>query len=235
MKKITYSTFNTFRIGSTHRLATAQLKQLAPYFTHPQTGERLGLNGRASVSCVPIDGIGSVVIKRCMRGGLLGNVITHTYVRLGKPRPRIEYEQLERARDLGITVPEPICFAYRGTLFYTAWLVTREIENQISLARLSLTDPAAALLAVDNVAPLIRRLADNRIYHRDLHPGNVLVDADHRVYIIDFDKAGTHRGGATVLRKKYIKRWGRAVKKYGLPPMIHDRMCGKLNEPSQSP
>ena len=165
-----------------------------------------------------------------MRGGLFGHFIKHIYLDLGKPRSRIEYEQMERARGLGISVPEPICFALKGKALYTAWLVTRKIENQHSLARLSIMDIESAMGAVKKLALQILILIDNRIYHRDLHPGNVLVDKDHQIHIIDFDKAGYFRGGKKALLKKYIKRWGRAVIKHNLPPAIHDLMCKELTK-----
>ena len=163
-----------------------------------------------------------------MRGGLLGNFVRQSYVNLGKPRSRIEYEQMEKARSAGISVPEPICFAFRGKAFYTAWLVTREIENQRSLARLSMMDTESAISAVKKLAPQMVLLMNNRIYHKDLHPGNVLVDKNNKVYLIDFDKAGVFRGDKRVLLNKYMDRWGRAVIKHNLPRVIHDTMHNEL-------
>lgn len=65
---------------------------------------------------------------------------------------------------------------------------------------------------------------DNRIYHKDLHPGNVLVDENNDIYIIDFDKAGVFRGDKRVLLKKYMERWGRAVTKHSLPQALYDTL-----------
>lgn len=228
MRHITCRTCNSYTVGSSVTLADTQYEKLTEHFTCSKTSAESGLEGRTSVTRINLEGIGPVVIKHYMRGGLLGSFVKHFYVNLGKPRSRIEYEQMEKARSVGINAPEPICFAFKGKAFYTAWLVTREIENQQSLARLSMMDTESAISAVKKLAPQIFLLADNRIYHKDLHPGNVLVDRNNRVYLIDFDKAGVFRGDKKALLKKYIDRWGRAVTKHNLPKGIYDTMCKEL-------
>jgi len=205
-----------------------QYQKLTENFTCSKTISEPGLEGRTSVTRIRLDGIGPLVIKHYRRGGLLGNFIKHTYINLGKPRSRVEYEQLEKARGVGISTPEPICFAFRGKAFYTAWLVTREIENQRSLAQLSMMNIETAISAVKKLAPQMLILMNNRIYHKDLHPGNVLVDKNSDIYIIDFDKAGVFRGDKRALLKKYMERWGRAVTKHNLPKVIHDTLCKDL-------
>ncbi|MBW1893735.1 MAG: phosphotransferase, partial [Deltaproteobacteria bacterium] len=217
MKHITCRTYNSFNVGSTLSLTAKQYEKLIKNFTCSKINVDSGLEGRASVTRIQLDGIGPVVIKHYMRGGLFGHFIKHFYLKLGKPRSKMEYEQMERARGFGISVPEPICFAFRGIAFYSAWLVTREIENQLSLAQLSMMDIESAMSAVKKLALQILILIDNRIYHRDLHPGNVLVDKNHQIHIIDFDKAGYFRGEKKALLKNYIKRLGRAVIKHNLP------------------
>ena len=146
------------------------------------------------------------------------------YLNLGKPRPRIEYEQILKAREVGISAPEPICFAVRGNALYTGWLMTREIERPQSLAQISMKDTGAAVSLVKKLIPQILLLLDNRIYHKDLHPGNVLVDEKNRVYLIDFDNAAFFKGNKQALLKKYLSRWGRAVAKHNLPEALYDTL-----------
>jgi predicted Ser/Thr protein kinase len=55
----------------------------------------------------------------------------------------------------------------------------------------------------------------------DLHPGNVLVTPENRLYLIDFDKARTTPVNRRRLREKYIRRWQRAVLKYRLPAFLN--------------
>jgi serine/threonine protein kinase len=230
MRHITCRTYNSYTVGSSLPLADTQYENLTEYFTCSKTSAEPGLDGRTSVTRIHLEGIGPIVIKHYMRGGLPGSFIKHSYLHLGKTRSRIEYEQLEKAMDAGISAPEPICFAFRGKVFYRAWLVTREIENQHSLAQLSVMDIEQAIHSVKKLALQISLLINNRIYHKDLHPGNVLVDKNNRVYLIDFDKAGFFRGDKRVLLKKYMERWGRAVTKHNLPQALYDTLRNEFME-----
>jgi RIO-like serine/threonine protein kinase len=123
---------------------------------------------------------------------------------------------------LGINVPEPIAYAHRGRLFYRAWLVTREIHQPLSLARLSLQDEKKTTTAMHSVIEQISALIQNDILHVDLHPGNVLVDAAGKVYLLDFDKGRVYQGSREKLKNRYIARWQRAVVKHRLPDMLSD-------------
>jgi 3-deoxy-D-manno-octulosonic acid kinase len=78
--------------------------------------------------------------------------------------------------------------------------------------------------AVDQIS----RLIDNDIYHVDLHPGNVVVDREDRVFLVDFDKGYVFRGKKEKLRKKYLARWERAVRKHRLPIMLSEIMFSGL-------
>ena len=124
---------------------------------------------------------------------------------------------LEAVRRLGVRAPRPVAFAHRGFLLYHCWLVTGEIENHRTLAALSRVDPRQAVSLTGAVAVEIDRLIHHRIHHVDLHPGNVLIDSQQRVFVIDFDKARHTRLDPQDLRKRYIRRWQRAVSKHRLP------------------
>ncbi len=71
-------------------------------------------------------------------------------------------------------------------------------------------------------------LINNNIHHVDLHPGNVLVDIDNNVFIIDFDKAHYFSKSKKKLKKKYFYRWKRAIIKHGLPHMLNEIMYAGL-------
>ena len=128
---------------------------------------------------------------------------------------------MENARQVGISVPETIAFAYKGLLFYQAWLITREITNQMSLASLSSLDPGRTEAAKKILLKQIVLLTKKNIFHSDLHPGNVLVDDNNRVFIIDFDKAVHYKGNIQQLQKKYLNRWNRAISKHRLPEILY--------------
>ena len=195
--------------------------QLVSIFKTPPQAVNSTLEGRVPASATRLTGIGPVIVKHYRRGGVLGHFVKRTYLKWGKTRCQVEYSQLKNARNSGISVPEPIACAYKGHLFYQSWLITREITNQLSLASLSSIDVGRTETAQKKLTEQIIFLIDNNIYHTDLHPGNVLVDSENRIFLIDFDKAHYYRKGKANLQRKYIQRWNRAVKKHQLPDTLY--------------
>jgi 3-deoxy-D-manno-octulosonic acid kinase len=177
-----------------------------------------------------IDGIGSVVIKYYTRGGLIHHLVKRRYLKWGKTRGQIEYELLQKVRKIGVNVPEPVLQAYRGHLFYMAWLVTREISRPLSLARLSMQNQTHLRQAADSIVEQISLLIQNGILHIDLHPGNVVVDDQGRVFLVDFDKGRIYNGSKAELTARYLSRWRRAVIKHRLPMVLNDIVAEGLKD-----
>ena len=217
-------THNDYRFGSHSGLTHAQMRTLVEQFHKPPADAPEMLAGRLRAHIVEISGLGRVVIKHYLRGGVIRHVNRQTYIGLTKPRSRSEFELLEHVRRIGVSAPEPVAFAVRGHLLYRAWLVTREIPKAQSLARISRTDPARAEAAMAPIGRQMQRLIGHGILHVDLHPGNVLVDSKDSVFFIDFDKAQTGRKNQDRLRTRYIERWRRAVEKYQLPGFLHTQL-----------
>ena len=211
------TSIDSYHIGTSQPLSDHQLRQLIKIFDKPYRSADTVLGGRSSVAIQPVAGIGSVVVKYYTRGGFIGHFVKRRYLRGGKIRSQAEFELLQTVRSLGVKAPNPIAYAHRGALFYKAWLVTEEIKDHQTLAQLSLSDPDRALSLIRQVASNVSTLIHNNIHHVDLHPGNVLVDAEFSIFLIDFDKACLLRRDRHKLRSKYIDRWKRAVIKHRLP------------------
>ena len=221
-------TYGSYHFGSSFHLTEQQMQRFIRLFKHQPPAVLSVLEGRSPVSFYQIGGIGSVVIKNYTRGGLIRNLVKRRYLYLGKTRGQMEYELLQKVKRLGINVPDPIAYAYHGGLFYLAWLITREIVQPLSLARMSLKDEKHAQGVMKSAVDQISRLIDNDIYHVDLHPGNVVVDREDRVFLVDFDKGYVFRGKKDNLRRKYLARWERAVIKHRLPIMLSEMMSSGL-------
>jgi 3-deoxy-D-manno-octulosonic acid kinase len=219
---------DSYHIGSSLHLSDHQLRQLTKIFDKPSRSEDAVLGGRSSVVIQPVAGIGSVVVKYYTRGGFIRHFVKRRYMRWGKIRSQAEFELLQKVISLGVKAPKPIAYAYRGAMIYKAWLVTEEIKQHQTLAQLSLSDPDRVGLLIDDVASQISTLIHNKIFHVDLHPGNVLIDHNKRVYLIDFDKARFTRLNINKLRKKYINRWKRAVIKHRLSDGLYKAMDSAL-------
>ena len=216
------STYDSYHFGSPSYIADPQLKQLIRFFNLPKDRVHSTLGGRTPITIVPLEGIGSVAIKHYRRGGIIRYLMKQRYLKCGKTRCQMEYELLQKVRGLGINAPEPVAFAYRGRLFYQCWLVTREIQGHQTLVQISRSNPEQALMVLKDVVNQVSILIKNRILHVDLHPGNVIVDNQNQVYLLDFDKASISPRGKNALRSRYLRRWNRAVKKHGLPKMLSE-------------
>ena len=211
------TSIEAYNIGTAQHLSDHQLRQLIEIFKKPHQSTEAVLGGRSTVSVQTMEGIGSVVVKYYTRGGLIRYFVKRRYLRWGKIRSLAEFELLQKVNRLGVNVPKPIAYAYKGAIAYRAWLVTEEIKQHQTLAQLSLSDPDTALSLVSQVASQVGILIHNNIHHVDLHPGNVLVDADSNIHLIDFDKARVKQRDSQELQKKYLSRWKRAVIKHRLP------------------
>ena len=222
-------TYGAYRIGSSRKLTEAQLQHLVALLNRPPEKTEGPLGGRRSVSVHQIDGIGPIVIKFYTRGGLLHRAVKRTYLKWGKTRSQKEFEFMQKVRELGINAPEPIAYAYRGRRFYQAWLVTRKIHQPLSLARASVQNEKKTNAAMTSVIEQIALMINNNLLHVDLHPGNVVIGPSGKVYLLDFDKGRNHHGSREKLRKRYLKRWQRAVSKHGLPKMLTTMLQAGLN------
>jgi 3-deoxy-D-manno-octulosonic acid kinase len=186
------------------------------------------LGGRTTFIVGRVEDIGFVVVKPYVRGGFMQYLTRRHYLKFGPTRCQQEFELLQTVRQLGINAPEPVAFAYRGRFVYLGWLITRSIPQPISLAQLANTDEARAHRVMPSVIEQIAKLIEHRILHIDLHPGNVIVDKDNRVFIIDFDRGRIFNGDRHKLRKLYLQRWQRAVDKHALPGMLKDMIRAGL-------
>ncbi len=218
-----------YLFGTCLDLDPQERNRLFALFAKPSERAQGILNGRARPVLTQIGATDPVIIKYYRRGGMVKHLVKSLYFRLGKPRPQQEYEMIAHARALGISSPEPLLWAIRGTLFYEAFLVTRLVENHRSFFDVAHQNPAHCQRIVGRVAAQIDLLIRNRIYHRDLHPGNVLIDENERVFIIDFDRATFTCQHPDKLRIAYLKRWKRVAKKYRLPVILTEQLADEID------
>ncbi len=226
---MTNFSINGFHIGCESQFPEGMMRELLPLFMEKPSKNATGvLSGRGFVVRRETEGLGRIVVKHYSRGGWLRHVVESLYLRCGKSRSEIEFEMLTRARAVGVSVPEPLVWADQGKFFYRAWLVTREIENKESLAELSLRNEDEAIAVLEKFTRQLNLLIEAGIFHVDLHPGNVILDPQGKVFILDFDKAEIFQGSADALRERYVRRWRRAVLKHELPESIAEHMSFQI-------
>ena len=222
------STYDTYHFGSDLPLNDRQWARLSRIFGRTPTLSASALEGRRAVSFHEIEGLGPVAVKYYNRGGLIRYIVASRYLNVGKPRCRSEYETLQKADRLGISVPAPLVYAWQGRLIYRAWLVTREIPQALTLARLSLEDETRARLVMKSAIDQVSRLIANKVLHVDLHPGNIIVDQNDSVFLVDFDKGRLCDKSGKKLKTYYLARWQRAVIKHRLPLVLDEMLRAGL-------
>ncbi len=228
MPPIITEKYKSYSFGSLFMLNHIQLETLIKIFDEPNVKTDAVLGGRGSIKRLELEGIGPVIIKYNTRGGLIRFFIERTYLRTGKTCNRIEFEQLINASRFGVNVPEPVAFATKGSLFYKGWLVIKEIKNSETLASVSLKDKARTGKLLNEITRQISILINSGLYHVDLHPGNILVNDNNEIFIIDFHKARMFNGSKQKLKDKYFSRWKRAIKKHGLPETLNEVFSKEL-------
>ncbi len=191
------------------------------------------LGGRAVSRGDEVHGLGRVFVKKYAHGGLLRGLTAARFIAVGACRSEQEFAMLEKVRSLGIRAPKPLVFVKKGTFLYSTWLVMEELQGVRSLVELSINDPDALRDSMQVAGEQIAVLIRNRILHIDLHPGNILVDENKGVYIVDFDKARNFSGSAWALRDMYLRRWRRAVLKHKLSPILTELMSLSLRSYSE--
>jgi 3-deoxy-D-manno-octulosonic acid kinase len=196
--------------------------------TVPDDNPRGDLTGRGYTGIQTVEVIGRVFVKQYAHGGLLRHLTGGSFLCVGPSRSLQEFLMLERVRAIGINAPQPMLFVNKGSFLYRTWLFMEEIVEARNLAEVSRSenaeDPEVLHEAMMKLGEQVLALIDHKIFHVDLHPGNVLVQRDGRVSIVDFDKAREFKGSQERLRELYLRRWRRAVIKHKLSPVLTEVM-----------
>ncbi|PID78259.1 MAG: hypothetical protein CSA18_02405 [Deltaproteobacteria bacterium] len=180
------------------------------------------LGGRAKIIVKSFPGIGMVVFKNYLRGGVI-SFFNKNYYLGGKKgiRPVNEIKFMEKISKLGIPVPEPVAAFYKGNCIYQGGIITKYINNSYNMAQYSIEKPdKCEEIFNDKFIQVFEKIIENKIYHPDFHPGNILISREEDIYVIDFDKAEFYSGLPFFLKEKMQERWNRGVKKHKLPSFL---------------
>lgn len=190
------------------------------------------LNGRGGAEHCVLPHYGPVVLKTFHRGGLLRFVNKQSFIRMkGKGRSQKEFEVLERVRSLGVNAPRPLFFIETRKSLYKAWLLMEEIQGGKTLSALSTENEEIVRRVFPQCIAQIEALIRHKIFHIDLHPGNMMIDEEERAWIIDFDRAkDLPLFSSRQLRDLYLRRWRRAVIKHKLPDYLSELASAGLRK-----
>jgi 3-deoxy-D-manno-octulosonic acid kinase len=164
--------------------------------------------GRASVFLLSVEQ-DSWVLRHYRRGGFIANISADRYIWTGESRCRsfAEWRLLARLRSLGLPVPIPVAARYvRGTLTYTADLITEFLHDTISLAK-AMTSAQVHEPVWHSVGRTIASFHAQGVHHADLNAHNVMLrlpschseleSTSHTadVFLLDFDRGQIREPG----------------------------------------
>jgi 3-deoxy-D-manno-octulosonic acid kinase len=180
--------------------------------------------GRGTVAFVRTQDGQRWVLRHYRRGGLIARLVADRYVWTGAERTRSfrEWRLLRQLRAWGLPVPQPIAARYeRAGPFYRADLLSAELPVRRTLTQALQSGPVPTD-AWYAVGACIGALHARGVQHADLNAHNLLLGADHAVYVLDFDRGRIRERGSW--EQAVLERLQRSLRKVTveLPP---DR-CG---------
>ena len=153
------------------------------------------------------------VLRHYRRGGLIGKILSvqYLYTGLEKSRAWQEFKLLQHMRTLDLTCPTPVAamLKKRG-LYYQADIISLRIPNAQDLHHILLEKKLSAD-AWQRIGQTIAKFHNHQIYHHDLNIHNIMLDDEHRVWLIDFDKCEIKQGNSW--KKLNITRLKRSFEK----------------------
>lgn len=212
-----------------------RLRQPAPELFDPshwgararEVGAR---GGRGAAWFVHDAELGDSVLRHYRRGGLPARLVADRYLWHGANQTRSfrEFRLLAELHRLRLPVPAPLAAGYlRAGMSYRADILLERIPGARSLAERQ-HDADEALWR--RVGATIARFHRQGVDHADLNAGNILVDADEAVWLIDFDR-GHRRPPASRWREGNLRRLRRSLLKLrGTRPVAEvERDYGQLH------
>lgn len=128
---------------------------------------------------------GAGVLRHYRRGGMAARVSRDRYIWAGAGRSRsyAEFELLRYLRLRGLPVPAPLAAAYwRSGPTYRAAILVERLPQVVALA--SALEPSSQPV----VAAAIHAMHEAQVWHADLNAYNILLDAQGKAWLIDFDR-----------------------------------------------
>ncbi len=206
--------------GAQHVLYDAdQFSDIAPIIFDPLALRKAGLlqggsaAGRGTAHFIELNGK-PCVLRHYRRGGM-ARLLGDRYLRGTLPQTRAwrEWHLLANLTAQCLPVPQPVAAqVVTCGLFYRADLIMQRLEGTRSLCQTLEDGVVLSQEQWQAIGRCIRRFHDAGVYHADLNAHNILLDADEKVWLIDFDR-GKVRVSASHWQQANLARLRRSLDK----------------------
>lgn len=136
------------------------------------------------------------VLRHYRRGGLIGKILSDQYFYTGIEQSRAwqEFKLLQHMQTLKLSCPTPIAaMLKKNGLHYQADIISTKIPHAQDLHHILLETGLSSDIW-QKIGQTIAEFHHHQIYHHDLNIHNIMLDAEHGVWLIDFDKCGIKQG-----------------------------------------
>lgn len=160
-----------------------------------QAGTLATGSGRGQVHVVR-RGDTRVVLRHYRRGGLVARFSEDRFwgARARNGRSMKEFLLLRRLLAWHLPVPAPVAaLTRRHGLWHSADIMVELLPDTRNVVQCLAAGPLPPI-AWQAVGAAIRRMHDHQVFHADLNAHNLLLDAEHRAWVVDFDKCEVRHG-----------------------------------------
>lgn len=161
---------------------------------------------------------GPVVLRQYLRGGWVAKISRERYLfsTISRSRPFRECRILAALIKKGLPVPRPVAaLCEHHHVISTGAIMTMRIAGAQTLADVlpgSSIGPEPDAAVWKSVGKCIRSFHNAGVWHADLNARNILLDHEHKVFLIDFDRA-IFTAGKPVNGKRNLERLKRSLVK----------------------
>ncbi len=177
--------------GSGLALLRADLADLPVAEFWVEGGELAGAKGRGGVSRSRLSNGLHVVFRDYRRGGVIGWLLRSCF--FDPSRPQRELEILARLRRAGVAAVEPLAALSKQRLLgYRLRLATELFADALPLPAFLAAHPRLRAPALRAAGRLVASAFAQGLWHRDLHPDNILARAGAdgpELRLLDLDRA----------------------------------------------
>ncbi len=166
------------------------------------------------------------LVRRCVRGGVVGRLIRELYLGGRNPRPLEELRVSEYARARGVPTPEALAaivqpvgpFLYKGALAVREISPSADLEAELAALKRPVDRETLARKrgVISSLGRLIAKMHGAGIRHADLHLKNILLPGEKggpELYLLDLDRAKVHDPLSDFRKRSNILRLYRSVEK----------------------